>query len=388
MKTKSCWQILPNLDVYKWQWKSLYSFAAWNLITSSRQSPSEFALIRIWSLVLFGTVISPQKTDETRQSQSFSSSSPVLLYNNNNFSLNTFYRPNANFGTTSLYINRKQQKTTIAPTVRKNGKQKGNKNKTSTTPRPTYTTYTTLNQFSVSGKSTKNKSKSTSANFSRLTSTVKPSIKSQTNLDGVKVNNNNDLMSLKGDKVQASNKAPKQVKETLKSFTTMSPMSKMFELLCKKCKIQEFYPELKPYKENNNPAYFTSGSGKPSRENSKSHSSSFVSQSSALQKKNSPNDEQQKENHKNEKGEKLNCLFFFGSLTFLLNLIYLWLILLLLKRAVEVKSCSKQSYAFFQNITIKNSSYFAKDFQDQLPVFNYFLVQYFYVSCSFRLIET
>lgn len=315
-----------------------FSTAAWNFITSIFISLSEFALIRIWTLVLYGTVKSPQKTDETRQS----SSSPVLLYNNNNFSLNTFYRPNANYGTTSLYINRKQQKTTsTAPTTRKNGsKQKGNKNRTSTE-RPIYTTVN--QQFSVSGKSTKNKSKSTSTNFSRQTSTVrpprtssaKPSTKIQMNFDGGKASNNNNLLSPKGDKVQSNSniyeKPPgngrfssKVNKENLSFLTTQSPMSKMFERYGTE-KIQEIYPELKPYKDSNNPAYFTSsnsnGNGKPSRENSKSFSS-FVSVNSALQKKNSPNQEQQKTANKQGENSRrfffaCNCFFFFNSNFFL-----------------------------------------------------------------------
>lgn len=233
-----------------------------------------------------------------------SSSSPSLLFNNNNYSLNTFYRPNINnFGTTSLYINRKLAKTTTAPVTRKNGKGKGGKNRT-TTPKPLYTTVM-LNQYSSSVKVTKNKSKSTSVSFNRMTSTMrprttsKPGNKSQMNFDSGK-----NLLSSKGGKVQAANsniyekspgKAPKQVKE----ITTQSPMLKMFE---RYEKIQEIYPQLKPYKDNENPAYFTISNGnKPSRENSKSFG--FVSVNSAPQKKNSPSDERQPlEKSEKEKG--------------------------------------------------------------------------------------
>jgi furin len=246
-----------------------------------------------------------------------------MLYNNNNFSLNTFYRPNVNnYGTTSLYINRKQPKTTASPTSsgRKNGKQKQQKGKnnnnqrTSTTQRPIYTTVM-LNQF-VGGKSTKNKSKTTTNRLTSTTTTTKPSTKSQMNFDAAG-KNNNLLLSVKGDKVQAANsnihekspgKAPKQVKD----FTTQSPMSKMFE---RYEKIQEIYPELKPYKDNNNPTYFTvsNGNGKPSRENSKSFSS-FVSVNSAPQKKNSPSDERQTAAAANEKnGKGTNRLFIFAN---------------------------------------------------------------------------
>lgn len=277
----------------------------------------EFALIRGWTLVLYGTVTSPQKVDAPRQS----SSSPSLLYNNNNYSLNTFYRPNVNnYGTTNLYINRSQQKSTTVPaqpTARKNGKQKsngkGNKSsqRTSTTPKPVYTTVV----FSTGGKSAKNKSKiiqnASSSSYNRITSTVRPrtsttrisNSKSHLNFASGSKNNNNLLSSSK-DKLEAANsnilekspgKAPKQVKETTPSIhetvPTRSPsMSRMFE---RYEKIEQIYPELKPYKDNNNPTYFTvtngNGNGKPSRENSKPFSS-FVAVNSAPQKKNSPSD--------------------------------------------------------------------------------------------------
>lgn len=284
----------------------------------------EFALIRGWTLVLYGTVITPQKDDEPRQS----SASPSLLYNNNNnYSLNTFYRTSMNnYGTTNLNTNRSQQpqhKSTTVPAqaaARKNGKQKtngkGNKNyqRTSTTPKPAYTTVM-LNQYSTNGRTLKNKSKvSQSANrvtptFRPRTTTNRPSTtKSQLNFgSGIKNNNDNLLVpSLQKEKSEAagskfleksSGKAPKQVKET--SYTTPSihdsratpslSMSQMFE---RYEKIEQIYPELKPYKDNNNPAYFTvtnngNGNGKPSRENSKSFSSL---QSSTPQKKNSPSD--------------------------------------------------------------------------------------------------
>lgn len=275
-------------------------------------------MIRGWTLVLYGTVTSPQRDDEPRQS----SSSPVLLYNNSyNYTFNNFYRSNLNnYGTTNSYVNRKQQvlqkSTTVPaqPATRKNGKQKnngkGNKNnqRTSTTPRPIYTTVM-LNQFSVGGKLAKNKSKmSQSTNINRQTSTARPRttskvvpVKNQLEFD-VGGKNNNNLLSSRTDKLQPANsnvyekspgKAPKQVKES--SFTTpsatLSPMSKMFE---RYEKIEQIYPELRPYKDNNNPTYFTvnNGNGKPSRENSKSFNSdsSFVSLNSSPQKKNSPSD--------------------------------------------------------------------------------------------------
>lgn len=270
--------------------------------------------------MLYGTIITPQKTDVPRQS----SASHNLLYNNNNYSFNAFYRPNINinYGTTNLYTNRSQQKsTTTVPaqaTARKNGKQKsngkGNKNnqRTSTTPRPVYTTVM-LNQYSTGGKSVKNKSKisqsASSQSFNRITSTMRPrtttrapNSKSQLNFGGNK--NNNNLLPSPKDKLEAANsnifekspgKAPKQVKETTPSvhatLPTRSPsMSRMFE---RYEKIEQIYPELKPYKDKNNPTYFTvtsgNGNGKPSRENSKSFSS-FVSLNPAPQKKNSPSD--------------------------------------------------------------------------------------------------
>lgn len=308
---------------------------------------SEFALIRGWTLVLYGSVISPQKDDEPRQS----SSSPNHSYNNNNnnYSLNTLFRPNANnYGTTSLYNNRNQQKsTTTVPAqagARKNGKQKngkGNKNnqRTSTTARPIYTTVM-LNQFSIGSKSTKNKSKAnqntSNASVARLTTTTRPRT-TTSRMPNMKnhlgFGKNNDLLSLKLDKVEPANsnlyekspgKAPKQVKEG--SYTTPPPhdtrpspnlsMSQMFE---RYEKIEQIFPELKPYKDNN-PAYFTvtNGNGKPSRENSKSFSS-FVS---APQKKNSPSDIStatrqqvlsQTANEKNAKGTNTKSIYLSPS---------------------------------------------------------------------------
>lgn len=253
-----------------------------------------------------------------------------MLYNNNNYSLNTFYRPNINnYGTTNLYINRNQQaqqKSTTVPAQtagRKNGKQKnngkGNKNnnqRTSTTPRPIYTTVM-LNQFSPNAKTTKTKSKfsqiaNSSVSYNRITSTLRPrtttrmpNTKSQLNFGGGAGGKSNNLLPSKNDKLESGSssnfektpgKAPKQVKEDPYTTPTSShqdtrplPNLSMFE---RYEKIEQIYPELKPYKDNNNPAYFTvtNGNGKPSRENSKSFSS-FVSMNSAPQKKNSPSDE-------------------------------------------------------------------------------------------------
>lgn len=314
---------------------------------------SEFALIRGWTLVLYGTVISPQKDDEPRQS----SSSPSLVYKNNNYTLNTFYRPNINnYGTTNLYINRKQQSQHKSTTVsvqtatRKNGKQKnngkGNKNnqRASTTPKPIYTTVM-LNQFSSSAKSAKNKSKSSqSANSSssnrmtttrpRTTTRLPANGKSQSSDGGGR--KNDILLSSKTDKLQPANsniyekspgKAPKQVKELFTTplagaRSTQSPMSKMFE---RYEKIEQIFPELKPYKDN--PAYFTvtNGNGKPSRENSKSFSS-FVSMNSASQ--NGPGEistvtRPQVTSHvANEKSEKGTIQFIFSAITCSIHLLF------------------------------------------------------------------
>lgn len=325
---------------------------------------TEFSLIRGWTLVLYGTVITPQKDDEPRQSSSL----PSLFYNYNNYSLNSFYRPNVNnYGTTNLYINRSQssqQKSTTLPAqaaARKNGKQKnngkGNKNNqrtSTTTPKSIYSTVT-LNQFNASGKLVKNKSKASqsasSSSWNRVTSTLRPrtttklsNARSQLNFgSGSKSSNSNNLLPSQKDKSEAVNsnffekssgKAPKQVKEA--SYTTplihdsaptRSPsMTKMFE---RYEKIEQIYPELKPYKDNNNPTYFTvtngNGNGKPSRENSKSFSS-FVSVNSAPQKKNSPSDistatRQQvispPANEKNGKGT--NQFIFFRNYLLLFN---------------------------------------------------------------------
>ncbi|CRL05005.1 CLUMA_CG018231, isoform A [Clunio marinus] len=290
----------PFMTVHQWGESPQ---GIWELEIHNKGRYMEFALIRGWTLVLYGTVISPQKNDEPRQS----SSMPGLIYNSN-----TFYRPNTNnYGTTNPYINRNQQtlqKSTTVPAqspARKNGKQKnnrkGNKNnqRTTTTPKPIYTTVM-LNQFSVGAKSTKNKSKISqsvsSTNYGRPTSTIRP--RTTARITPVKFDysgGKNNLFSSHADKLQPANsnifekspgKAPKQVKETIPS-STLSPMSKMFE---RYEKIEQIYPELKPYKDNNSPTYFTVTNGKPSRENSKSFSSGLVSMNSAPQKKNSPSD--------------------------------------------------------------------------------------------------
>lgn len=328
----------------------------------------EFSLIRGWTLVLYGTVITPQKDDEPRQSSSL----PSLLYNNYNYSLNTFYRPNINnYGTTNLYINRSQssqQKLTTLPAqapARKNGKQKnngkGNKNNqrtSTTTPKSIYTTVM-LNQFSTSGKAVKNKSKlsqsASSSSWNRITSTLRPrttkvpNIKSQLNFgSGSKSSSNNNLLPSQKDKSEAEHsnffekspgKAPKQVKDTTPSIHDSAPtrspsMSRMFE---RYEKIEQIYPELKPYKDNNNPSYFTvtngNGNGKPSRENSKSFSS-FVSVNSAPQKKNSPVDtstitrQQVISPPANEKNGKGTNQFIFRNHLLLFNFTFLLHILL------------------------------------------------------------
>ena len=292
------------------------------LLSGKRSKSLEFALIRYWTLVLHGSAIPPQRDDEPRYSPPSPGSSLVNnnknFNNNNNYSLNTFYR-NGNYGTTNPYITRSQQKSTTVPAqtaTRKNGKQKnngkGNKNnqRASTTARPIYTTVM-LNQFSTSAKSAKNKSKvgqnSSNASLNKNTSTIRPprittprtpKTKSQLNFSGGSSGGKNNNLLSKVNKLEPSSsniyekapgKAPKQVKES--ADTTPTPnnpsMSKMFE---RYEKIEQIFPELKPYKDNNNPAYFTvTGNGKPSRENSKSFSS-FVSMNSAPQKKNSPSD--------------------------------------------------------------------------------------------------
>lgn len=280
-------------------------------------------MIRGWTLVLYGTVEPPQHDDEPRPSVP---SSFLFANINNNYSLNTFSRSSTNnYGTTNPYTNRSQQQsqqksTTVAvqTNARKNGKQKnngkGNKNnnqRMSTTPKPFYTT-AVLNPLSNNAKSTKNKSKlsqnASSASLARITSTLRPRTTTPRVPNSKSFGNggkNFNLLTSKMEKLtpedsnifeKAPGKAPKQVKEG--SFSTSSyhelrptpnpSMTKMFE---RYEKIEQIYPELKPYKDNHNPAYFTvtNGNGKPSRENSKSFSS-FVSLNSVPQKKNSPSD--------------------------------------------------------------------------------------------------
>lgn len=283
-------------------------------------------MIRGWTLVLYGTVESPQRDDEPRPSVP-----PSTVYSSiNNYSYSTLSRSSSsNYGTTNPYKNRSQQQTqqksstvAVQTATRKNGKQKsgkGNKNnnqRMSTTPKPFYTTVI-LNPFGNNAKSAKNKSKfaqnASSVSLNRVTSTLRPrtttrmpNSKSQSNFG-----KNLNLLTLKTEKLapedssvfeKAPGKAPKQVKES--SFSTSAfhdlrptpnpSMTKMFE---RYEKIEQIYPELKPYKDKNNPAYFTvtsgsgngNGNGKPSRENVKSFSS-FVSMNSVPQKKNSPSD--------------------------------------------------------------------------------------------------
>lgn len=161
-----------------------------------------------------------------------------------------------------------------------------------------------------------------------MTSTPRPrTTTAKSQLSG---KSNNNLLPSKSEKLEPANsnifekspgKAPKQVKEG--PYTTPTPhdnrptqmsMSKMFE---RYEKIEQIYPELKPYRDN--PAYFTvtNGNGKPSRENSKSFSS-FVSVNSAPQKKNSPSDsstlarQQVVAQAANEKTSKGTNQFIFG----------------------------------------------------------------------------
>jgi hypothetical protein len=283
----------------------------------------EYAMIRGWTLVLYGTVESPQRDDEPRPSFP-----PSTVYSSiNNYSFSTLSRSSSgNYGTTNPYTNRSQQQaqqksSTVAvqTSTRKNGKQKigkGNKNnnqRMSTTPKPFYTTVV-LNPFGNNAKSAKNKSKynqnASSVSLNRVTSTLRP--RTTTRMPNSKSQSssgkNLNLLTLKADKLapeesshfeKAPGKAPKQVKEssfpTSASFHDLRPtpnpsMTKMFE---RYEKIEQIYPELKPYKDKNNPAYFTvsngNGNGKPSRENAKSFSS-FVSMNSVPQKKNSNSD--------------------------------------------------------------------------------------------------
>jgi hypothetical protein len=293
---------------------------------------TEFALLRYWTLVLYGTAISAQRGDDD-VSQSSSNSqllnSNTSLNNSNNSSTNYRSKPqnnnsnnNNNSGSTANRKTSSQQKaSTLSPQAttitRKNGKQKNsNKNGKSnqkttsststTTVRPLYTTVM-LNQFSISPQMGKNKTKvnqNASTIVPRPRPTAKlPNTKSNSNANNNNNNNNNNLLSSsKMDKYQpsysniyekSSGKGPKQVKENsyttprLSEGPTPNPsMSRMFEQYEK---IEEIFPEFEPYKEVN-PVFFTVSNGKPSRENSKSFSS-FVSFDSVPQKKNTPIDD-------------------------------------------------------------------------------------------------
>lgn len=174
------------------------------------------------------------------------------------------------------------------------------------TSRPFAYTTAMLNQFSIGGaqivkskgggKFNQTKSSTTTTTIARARPTTKlPSMKN----NGA---NNNLHSSSKLDQKysniyeKSSGKAPKQVKEgsyTAKpspSLSTVNPsILRMFE---RYEKIEEIFPELEPQKENHNPVYFTVSNGKrePSRENSKSFSNFVSLDSTAPQKKNTPND--------------------------------------------------------------------------------------------------
>lgn len=292
----------------------------------------EFALLRYWTLALHGTVISAQRGDDEISQTSNNSQLPDSSNNSSNNSSNYRLKPQSNSNNSNnnsgAATNRKtssqQKASTLSPQAstitRKNGKQKNsNKNGKSnqkttssssmltTTVRPTYTTVM-LNQFSIGTQTNgKNKTKvnqnaSTIVPRPRPTARL-PNTKSNSNTNNNNNNNNILLSSSKLDKYQpsysniyekSSGKAPKQVKENsyttprLSEGPTPNPsISKMFE---RYDKIEKIFPEFEPYKEVNNPVYFTVSNGKPSRENSKSFSS-FVSFDSMPQKKNTPNDD-------------------------------------------------------------------------------------------------
>lgn len=284
--------------------------------------------------MLYGTAISAQKIDDMAQTTNNSQ----LVNGNNNINSN-----NNNSRSKSSQTNKKQsqkastlspqsQGTTTVITRKNNGKQKNNNNNkngknnqriaSSSPTTSTSTTASTTNQrynltVTLNGgkeKLDKNQSKTmTVTTLPRVRPTAKLPKQQKT---GSGNSNNDNVNSLTGssklDKYQSSyannyekissGKAPKQVKEG--SYTaaprilpdnnggvsggvTPNPsMTKMFE---RYEKIQEIFPELEPYKEVNNPVFFTVSNGKPSRENSKSFSS-FVSFDSMPQKKNTPDD--------------------------------------------------------------------------------------------------
>ncbi|KAL7018935.1 hypothetical protein ACKWTF_010956 [Chironomus riparius] len=319
----------PFMTVHQW---GEAPHGTWELEIHNKGRYMEFALLRYWTLVLYGTAISAQRgDDEVSQSSSNSQllNSNTSLNNSNNSSTNYRSKPqnnnsnnNNNSGSTANRKTSSQQKSsTLSPQAttitRKNGKQKNsNKNgksnqkitssTTTTTVRPLYTTVM-LNQFSISTQMGKNKTKvnqNASTIVPRPRPTAKlPNTKSNSNANNNNNNNNNNLLSSsKLDKYQpsysniyekSSGKGPKQVKENsyttprLSEGPTQNPsMSRMFEQYEK---IEEIFPEFEPYKEVN-PVFFTVSNGKPSRENSKSFSS-FVSFDSVPQKKNTPIDD-------------------------------------------------------------------------------------------------
>jgi hypothetical protein len=259
-------------------------------------------LFRYWTLVLYGTVISTQKNDDLPPQQQTNNSQVLNSSSSNGTSSNRVKSPGGGKKTTQKATTLSPQGTTAA-NGRKNGggKQKSGKNGngknsqrplSTTTPRPSSSFATATSQNSI-----KNKTGKTSTTPVRPRPTAKlPNSKNN--------NNNNELSPSKGlDKYQpsysniyekSSGKGPKQVKEG--SYTTaprleatQNPsMSKMFE---RYEKIQEIFPELEPYKEANNPVFFTVSNGKPSRENSKPFSSFVSSFDSVPQKKNTPTNE-------------------------------------------------------------------------------------------------
>lgn len=326
---------------------------------------AEYAIIRSWTLVLYGTAIPSHDDDEPliiRQQKiaQIAQSPPILTqpvppppiyyYPNVNYPLTNFVRPigNSNYTSSNFFNlnngnngnkddkdnNKKQQQNQNSQQKteqqgnqkgnsqqnRKNGKNKNGKNgknnnnvnnngSRNTTPRPSPTTvfnYTNGYKNANNKQKVVNNNVGGNANSKKLDSidkvtTLRPQKPPPQKPDKEKVQsktnqNANDYLVGKADQKyhqsysnsyeKSSGKAPKQVKENkyttaiaLIEFITPTPkpsISKMFE---KYTKIQQFYPELKPYRDSSNnhelmsfsqqsPQFtVSSGNGKPSRDN-------------------------------------------------------------------------------------------------------------------------
>jgi hypothetical protein len=198
-------------------------------------------MIREWILVLYGTTTTPQRNDTTPAQQVSKKVGDMKKY-------------------------KKIKASTIEPEkrIKQQNKVKKNNQKTSTSSAPFMT-------IEMSNEDLENKKTDSilQVTTSRPRVTVKvPLLKSQDNGNNMYTKKTNLKGSTYGNKV--SGKLPKQANNNLFS-TESTTIPKKFENYAK---IEQFYPELRPIKEYNDPMFFTVTNGrKLDHENSKSSSS-------------------------------------------------------------------------------------------------------------------